>query len=459
MFISDWLASSPIFYNTATGKVSQNINDVIDFDSFEWHPEGLYNYIDFGYSVLEQTPLKNIKFLRHSSSLSKHPGTGELTVNYHEDPAKKFIGRESHEDDILDLLEKKVQAWEDSVEGEIVLPTSGGYDSRLLNLMIKDKSRIRSFTYGLSQQQKESYEVVHAKKIAEILGTKWEQIPLGKYHKYIDEWYANYGISTHAHGMYHIEFYHKMKSKVRGGNPFLSGIIGDAWAGNVAIKKIDSPKDLVNLGYSHGLKADTKQLILPVSKHTLREDYYDNNYQKLEASFWSVTESMRFKITLLSYLLRIPEYFGYKTYAPFLDIDIALGMLTLPEKRRKNRVWQSDFFKKYGLDLENMGLSASHQNNLNYQAAQIYQLKPLSEKLLGEIVNPDYVKWINNNTFQGWKTKLKAKLYKYKNTRIIWRFVPKKYPAFDLSAYCAYLTLYPLQQIIIQRNAYFKHRQ
>ena len=62
VFKTDWLASNPIFYNEKLGKVSLNINDVIDFRNLEFHPEEFNNYLDFGYSILEQTPIKNVKF-------------------------------------------------------------------------------------------------------------------------------------------------------------------------------------------------------------------------------------------------------------------------------------------------------------------------------------------------------------------------------------------------------------
>jgi hypothetical protein len=453
---TDWLASDSVFYNIKTNKISKNINDVIDFESFDWHPEGLYNFLDFGYSVLEQTPLKNVKFLRHSSEIIKE-NNGKLEINYSEDEAEKWIGNTSNENDILHLIEKKVRTWENSVSGKIILPTSGGYDSRLLNLMIDDKSRIQSFTYGLSSQQSKSVEVVHAKKIAEILGTEWQQIQLGNYHKYFDEWYKNYGIATHAHGMYHIEFYEKMNAYTEGGNPFLSGIIGDAWAGSVKIEPIKSIQTLTNLGYSHGLKANPEKCLIHPNKFELREAYLSINHEKFEENNWKVTESMRFKIILLNYLINIPSTFGYKPYSPFLDIDVALGMLTLPEERKKNRIWQQDFFKRHNLLLENLKLKSSWQNNLNYQASLKQRLNPLSVELLSEIIKPEYVQWVNKHTLQSKKEVYKSRLHQtLKSKRGLWRIAPKN--NFDLSAYTAYLTLYPLQKIIQQRNEHFSHK-
>ena len=127
-------------------------------------------------------------------------GPGKLSVEYLDDPLEQWLGYRLSEDDVIGLIKDRVWDWERAVTGEIIVPTSGGYDSRLLNWCIEDKSRVRSFTYGISENQAESYEVVYARRLSEILGTWWEQIPLGGFHKYFDDWEKLFGVSTHAHG-------------------------------------------------------------------------------------------------------------------------------------------------------------------------------------------------------------------------------------------------------------------
>ena len=387
VYETDWLASRPIFYNERTGKVSYNINDVIDLADLEFDPEGFNNYLDFGYSVFEQTLIKHVKFLRHSSRLTIHDD-GRLEVEYLDDPVEQWLGKTSHEDDVLDRLETTVRRWEESVEGDIIIPTSGGYDSRLLNFLIEDKSRIRSLTYGISENQAESYEVVYAKKLSEVLGTRWEQIELGDFHHYFDDWDRLFGVSTHAHGMYHIEFYRKILAKVGEGRPLLGGIIGDAWAGSVKMLKVNHSGELFILGYTHGLRADPGQSLLK-DDGKLREGYFNKMHEKLLHPVRNVVEAMRFKIVLLSYLLIIPETSGFRPWSPFLDPSIALGMATLPPERRKDRLWQCEFFRKHGLDFEAMNLRASHQNTLDWQALRRIPVKPLDTHILRELIKPD----------------------------------------------------------------------
>lgn len=393
IFQTDWLSSNPVFYNEITGKASHNINDVIDFVNFEFHPEGFNNYLDFGYSVFEQTPVKHVRFLRHSSRLTTDK-TGNLNVEYLDDPAEEWVGRVIKEKEVWELLEATVQSWEKQVVGEIIIPTSGGFDSRLLNFFIKDKKRIRSFTYGISDVQKQSYEVVYGKKLAELLGTQWQQIRLGNFHKYFDEWDHLYGPSTHAHGMYHLEFYSQVREKVHGQNHLLTGIIGDAWAGGKRWPPITTPSDVIALGLSHGIHANSQHSLL-ASDHSLRDHYFHREKDRLANPAWIIIESMRFKIILLSYLIRVPKYFGFSPWSPFLDIDIALSMLSLPLKRREGRAWQVDFLKKHGIYLEGMNLKCDYENSLNRYGTLSHSLKPLNTNILREVIHPRYIEWIN----------------------------------------------------------------
>jgi len=451
LFETDWLASKPVFYNEKTCKASHNINEVIDYCNLELDPEGFNNFLDFGYSILEQTPLKHVKFLRHSSRLLQG-NSGTLSVEYLDDPVEKWLDRSYGEADALDLLEAKVRNWEHSCTGDIIIPTSGGYDSRLLNVLIEDKTRIRSFSYGISKIQSHSSEVVYAKQFSEILGTRWEQIPIGDFHLYFDEWDRLFGASTHAHGMYHIEFYRKISPKVKGGNPFLSGIIGDAWAGSVTVSDIESPRDVKLLGYTHGINADSSVSLLPLQDWRVKE-YFANNRERLRDSRLRVIEAMRFKIILLCYLMIVPRSFGFEPWSPFLDIEVAMALLNLPPERRHNRQWQKDFFHARGLDTEAMRLYANHTNMLDLYALRRRPVQPLSVPLLREVVKPDYIEWINRNLHYSYTQSLLDDILRIRKVGgALRRLGLGKSRNEILKAYFAYLVLKPIEKAIQSRE-------
>lgn len=395
---NDWLGSIPVFYNDEEQIVSTISN--LCLTSNEIDEEGLGNYFEFGYSVFEKTPFRSVKFLRYFSGIELSQSA--LKIKYKSDPVLRddFIHAESSEEAVIELMQQYVSYIESKVKGYIVTPTSGGYDSRILNYLVKDKNRIKSFTYGISKSQSDSYEVVHAKKISEILGTDWNQIQLTEFNNYIDDWFELYGVSTHLHGMYHIEFYKKILATNDLKNAsFLSGIFGDIWAGSVMdYKDVISEKDLINLGYTHGISLMKKSIEIDDFLDS-KQNYFKSNYSLIANNKTKTIVTIRLKILLISYLTQVPEYFGLPVWTPFLNFEVVRATLNIKEKRRENRVWQRDFFRKIGLNLEDMNLKSSKQNKLDYEIARKSNIEPLNISLLADYVNQNRLIEINNILF------------------------------------------------------------
>ena len=448
-YCTDWLASDPIFYNQKTGKVSRSINDVIDFPNLEFDPEGLSNYLAFGYSVFEQTPIKDVKFLRHSSRLTIN-GRGIISVERLEDPAEALPSGQATEHDTIELLRARVRDWENTVDGPIVIPISGGYDSRILALLVKDKSRIRSFTYGLSDRQVDHFEVVRAKKASEIMGTHWRWISLGNYHNYFQDWDRLFGPSTHAHGMHHFEFFGTIRPTVPPDSPILSGINGDAWAGKLVAYPLREPKDLIILGNTKGLAADSSQCCLQHDGEQ-RLGYWEEHKEKLADPLYYMISLVRMKSMLLCYLKRVPTALGFQVWTPFHDIDVASAMLTLPPDRRRNRAWQRDLFRRHGLDLEALGLRAARADTINHHAMKRVPLAPLDAHLLREAVNPSYVEWINRRVV-GQRPLDHGKRWMLGLPKVGGAMRRLGISDDRLTAYRAYLTLRPIENAIRMRS-------
>ncbi len=391
---NDWLGSIPVFYNEAREIVSTlSLKTLMDK---EIHPEGLANFVEFGYSILEQTPFKEVKFMRYYSKLVV--SQNGVKIYYKDDPVLKEdrFKNTSDETAVFDKIKKYINAVEAITKDEIIIPTSGGYDSRLLNLCINDKSRIRSYTYGISEDQSKSFEVVHAKKVSEILGTQWRRIDLGNFDQYIGDWFKIFGISTHLHGMYHIEFYKKIRQldEFTKNATFASGIVGDAWAGNIKVGKIYNFNDITKMAYSHGMNADKEQLIINHNSD-LRKKYFDENVRYLSNEKIRIVHLIRFKIILISYLTILPEYFGFPVWTPYLNLDIVVDMLNLPEERRHNRAWQTDTFRRYHLDVESMNLPCDRSNSLDYQGYINNNYEPLDVQVIDNLFKMSYLNKIN----------------------------------------------------------------
>jgi hypothetical protein len=445
---TDWLASTPLFYDPRTGVADVNIWQVILAVGapVDFHAEGLYNYLDFGYSVFQQTPVAGVRFLPPSARLYRDV-TGTLEVEPLADPVEQWCDYRLGEHDVIELIRERVRAWEAGLPPDqaIVLPLSGGFDSRLLLWCLRDKSRVRSYTFGLSADQERSTEVVFARALAEHFGVRWERIPLNEFHRHVADWDAAFGVSTHAHGMYHFEFYSKIRACFKGEHAFLSGIIGDAWAGSIPPRHLRAPADLTTLGYSHGMRADPTQLRLSAPLR-LRNQFWFDHRDRLRDHRFQVITSMRFKLMLLSYLMRVPSLFGFQPWTPYLDIDIAMAMLNLPAERRANRQWQRDFFAKIGLDLENQGMNSNSSNSLNRQALKRYPVPVLDSALMGRFFDIDYINWINKTVGLTSFSELRYKLLSVPKVRGVLRLLGVRDR--NMEAYFAYLCLKPIENLL-----------
>ena len=406
---NDWLGSTPIFYNSKE-KIVSTISNFCLRDK-KIHNEGFVNFCEFGYSVFEQTIFEDVKFMRHYSTLSISKNA--ISIEYKKSPEteESFLDEKTREDEVVGVISNYVKSLEDKIDGEIVIPTSGGFDSRLLNFLIKEKSRISSFTYGISKKQSQSSEVIYAKKIAKIFGTKWRQIKLNQLNKFIGGWFDIYGFSTHLHGMYHIEFYTKILETASAGSSLLSGIVGDIWAGSIRYETIDKYKDLNKLGHTHGLSLDTKHLQMNLDTNELKKRYFESNEPVLENNKMKAIHTVRLKMILLSYLIQLPEYFGFPVWTPFLNFEIAKATLNISEGRRKDRIWQRDFFKKVGLNVEDLNLKVSKENTLDYEVGRVFRFEPIDVELMGVYVKKtrliDINRSLRNSTeFEGLKNKL-----------------------------------------------------
>ena len=389
---NDWLGSIPVFYNKIESIVSTVSNYCLKNKTID--SEGLSYFCEFGYSVFEKTMFRDIQFMRYFSRLII---ADSIVVEYKPDPVldKSFLENNSSEYGAIHLMQEYISDIESNIDGDIVLPTSGGYDSRILNYFIKDKKRIRSFTYGISKDQSKSDEVVHAKKISEIYHTKWEQIELREFHKYIDDWTDVYGFSTHLHGMYHIEFYKNISIIYDfSSSSFLSGIFGDIWAGSVKYQDLEIYQDVINLGYTHGLNLDLKYLDLKIDEN-LKLNYFKTNCKYFLSDKIKSVFTVRMKLMLISYLTQIPEYFGMPVWTPFLNFEIVKSTLNIEDSRRENRVWQKEFFKNVGLNLEDMNLKSVKCNKLDYEITKISTFEQIDISIMNNYIDNNRLIKIN----------------------------------------------------------------
>lgn len=445
----NWVGFQTVFYHERTGNYGTNIHDVIDYGNFEIDLLGLAAYLDYGYCVFTHTPIKYVRYLLPHQSL--HLAEGKICIQDNPDTTLDLLGKKTYEEDVLEMISKDVNKWASSLEGDILIPTSGGFDSRLLNVVLEDKTRVHAYTYGTSQNQSDSREVVYARELSKRLGTKWQRIELGRFNAYQDEWFAQFGCSVGSFGTYHIEFFDKIKA-VENQNKLglLSGIIGDAWAGAVHVKPIEHAGEYRSIGHTHQMTADAKKA-MTADYTDLVEHVFSAQKDLLKDPKYRIITAMRTKMMLLQSLMSIPAHFGFASHSPFLDEKIALSMLNIVDERRMNRVWQRDYFRKNNILFEEEKHSYTYQNSLNYYALLHHELEPLNIEVLREVIKPSYLAWINRKLQHiHTKQRIFQTLMHTPKVKGVMKLLGFKNDLME--AYFAYTTIKPLEKLLLKRN-------
>lgn len=456
---TDWLCTKPVFYNEKTGAISHNMEEVVDYSDFRINAEGLRNFLRFGYTVFGQTIVEGVKCLDHSSQIEK-AADGSLKITHFDDAARKLWNPgQTNSTEVFESIIDASAKWADAVPEEevIVLPLSGGYDSRLLAYSLRGRENVHTYSYGLSANQRDSFEVVKASQVAKACDLKWEHIYLDKFldESYLSRWYELYGGANHLHGMYQMEFYDNIISH-EGGNVngpklnLLSGIIGDVWAGTVRTPDISSTEEFIKLGYTHGICIDEdiclydNELVGKLSKDAAQR-FYEENKDMLSNESWRVVCAMRMKMLLLHYLLKTPDSLGITPFSPFIDPKIAMSILNLDWSLKDNRKWQQKEFDKINLEIGWEKKKCDYNMVIDIETLRKNPVRPLDVEALGRVVRREYVEEVNRQIS---RRPLKTLPAKPKTVQNVYNKAVKKYNSKIDKALISYEILGSVERMI-----------
>ncbi|MDQ8201567.1 asparagine synthase-related protein [Pelagicoccus sp. SDUM812003] len=348
-------------------------------ESWSWDREGLELYLRTGYAFWGVTPIKGVRILMPDEVL-RRDSLGKLIVAHEPElwkqPEESTCLSESA---IFDLLRARLEDWRAGLNGrEVCLPLSGGLDSRILAALYPDAGELRARSYDVTEDPATGKERLGAAWVAERLGLDWRAVPLGGFHHYLPDLWKLFGLSSHFHGMYHVEFYRTLLAGGDRAGPLLSGLIGDAPATYRTPDVIEGPRDLLKLSLSH--RMDASAALTSEAGVSRRLEQYFEAYR----AYWSDERfqtlwRIRLKMVLLNYLWAVPASLGYEPYCPFTERELFLAMLALPEDRRLERRWQLEWLERRGLIDAPRG---SARNTLNLRAQQILPLPRLDFEAL-----------------------------------------------------------------------------
>ncbi|MBD3843874.1 MAG: asparagine synthase, partial [Campylobacterales bacterium] len=220
----------------------------------------------------------------------------------------------------------------------LVIPLSGGYDSRLiLALLVKHGYKnIICFTYGV----KTSYEINIAKKVSEKLNVKIEVIEYNN--KFIDEQlnkeefysYVKYGANfislSHIQDLLAVK-YLKLNNLIHEDAIFVPGHSGDIFAGTHISANLNE-KSLKEIVVSEIKKKHfTLQPNCSNNVNYYHQDCF--GFSNMEAWSWKERQS---KFIVNS--IRVYEYYGYTARLPLWDKELATFFKSVPyDYKNRNR--------------------------------------------------------------------------------------------------------------------------
>lgn len=331
-----------------------------------------------------------LDFYYHHVHLYRHEPVESTLVNVFEDKLRL-------------VFERLVQ----SAKGKtLMIPLSGGLDSRLIVAMVKqlNYSKVMCYTYG----NPESHEVTTAKKVAESVGYPWLFID------YSAPLYATY-LSQQAHDFRKYcgnaatfpqeqEFFALHFLASQGLIPedaiFVPGYCGDLPAGSYlpSIKEqktiAKGKKEAFEFILQRHAKKYCHEQDFKAVKAALRKEWEGISWNNMEA-FISAHENW-FTINKVSKnivnTIRTYEYFGFEWRLPLWDHDFVAFFYDLPNHLRKDKCFyatylNSKLFAPLGIDFH----TKTYDQKFAYQFI-LHPLKRFVPKRIKTAILPLLVK-------------------------------------------------------------------
>jgi len=379
----DRIRSIPLFYG-------QKGNDFFISDSAEWvrsqvgddkiDPLAKEEFLVCGYVTGPDTLFHKVKQIQAGELLEFQSSGNPASVKTHRYyryvhrypeqnvPTEKLL--QSHEE----MMERVIARLIEFSDGRtIAIPLSGGYDSRLIALMLKKRgySDLIAFSYG----RPGNHEAEVSKQVAESLGVRWEFVEYSN--ELWREWYESpemkeyFNMAGNLASLPHIQDWPAVwvlqkEGRVPINSIFVPGHSADLPAGSRSKSVPDlylgkkSTERLIEaiIGYHYNLIdwSKKKRNLLPFFEKKILEVLGDlDKYPDQSSAFesWDISERQP-KFIVNS--LRVYEFFGYEWWIPFWDKEFMDYWCRIsPENRLNQSLYKryvDDLAKRQGLEIK-----------------------------------------------------------------------------------------------------------
>ena len=348
---TSWFGESPLFhfqkgeyfaisssFPNLLCRLKENHHDGLDFDRI-----GIFESMIFDNPLRARTLFKDIKKILPGKQITLDIVTFKtsektlfiLPFDKADTLAKNFLLYDAA--DILDGLAKEMT----SLNGNVLLPLSGGLDSRLLGcLMTKNNVSYKAITFG----PKESTEQYIAKIIAKQLDIPISHLELR------NEYYRNYGdevtwLTGGLSSPMHCHLYSVLSANQVNSDNIVHGFLGGEYAG---ASQPEHARDF-SMSENDALQRYMAKFVEPAwiwsqlpmedkdeIKSDLSEIMYENCLYNLPCHFEEYVHNVDRQFSLIANVFSPIESFG-RFVRPYASKKYAIFFNSLPFELRKNR--------------------------------------------------------------------------------------------------------------------------
>ncbi len=377
---SDRLRSFPLFYTKASDRLMISDN-IVNHQQLSDESK-IYEFLFAGYTIGNTTLVKDLFQVEPSQIITfdKHNRFSKTVEKY-------FVHTRSDEnaltkEQIFRKLEEVTTAFTkrliQSANGKtLVIPLSGGYDSRYIVTSLKQQgyNNVICYSYGAEH----SFELDISKKVANKLGyqyysvyydnDKWRSLFSNqRFNQYID-------LSFNYSSLPHIQDFICLQELTEKGllpkdSIIVPGFCGDVLGGSYLPKELTLNKNVNKIlkkghieyiydRFFNGLNIDIEpskvlknKIIRDIANHVNSTNVHDiDGFISENEAF--LTEHRLSKFIINS--LRVYEFFGFEWRMPLWDKELMECWYAVPNKFRINNQLYNDFmfsylFKKYEVD-------------------------------------------------------------------------------------------------------------
>ena len=371
---TDKVRTFPLFYFKKGDEIiiTDNTYNLYPYTSLDEYR--IKEFLATGYATCEYTLLKDVYQVQAGEIVEIDLTNNKINKEFYFEYLTNFVVKEDYEvlkNQFLKILENVFLRTLKIVDGhQVVIPLSGGYDSRLIAVMLKKLGyeNVICYTYG----KKNSFEVKTSKRVAEKLGFKWlfveyneQNIPKHWYkenlYRYYEKFAFNFVSLPHIQDFFAVKFL-KDKNILKEDSIIIPGHSGDFIAGS----------HIRNLTYTSSM-SEIKEEILN-THYCLNKTVIDSrsfsicNINKEKYFAYSIYENWDLKNRQAKFIVnanRVYEFMGFKHLIPLWDSELIEFFRVLPLELKLNQKFYEDVllntvFKRYAVNYKKKGKKISN---------------------------------------------------------------------------------------------------